>query len=140
VLVNVAYSYAIVVTAAKSVQETKQWHEKEKIQNLVFSNKWMKNFLSRGDVSKRKITTEDKVLPTDEEIKRIFKIGQDMYYHFHNANADVAPAIFTIVDDPMGPEDFVYEEINGLSHTQLVGATGYLIFTKTGNCNTAFYR
>jgi hypothetical protein len=62
------------------------------------------------------------------------------YYHFHNANADVAPAVFIIADDSMGPEDFVYEEVNGLSHTQLVGATGYLIFTKTRNCNAAFYR
>jgi DDE superfamily endonuclease len=79
VLVNVTYSYAIVVTAAKSVQETQQWHEENKIQNLVFSNKWVNNFLSRGGVSRRKITTEDKVVPTDEEIKRILKIGQDMY-------------------------------------------------------------
>jgi hypothetical protein len=79
VLVNVTYSYAIVVTAAKSVQETQQWHEENKIQNLVFSNKWVKNFLSRGGVSRRKITTEDKVVPTDEEIKKILKIGQDMY-------------------------------------------------------------
>ena len=62
------------------------------------------------------------------------------YYHFHNANADVAPAVFIIADDTMGPEDFVWEEVVGLSHTQLVGATGYLIFTKTRNCNSAFYR
>lgn len=61
------------------------------------------------------------------------------YYHFHNANAHVAPAVFIIVDDSTGPEDFYYEEVNGPSHTQLVGATGYLIFTRTRNCNTAFY-
>jgi hypothetical protein len=79
VLVNVTYSYAIVVTAAKSVQEAEQWHEEEKIRSLVFSNKWVKNFLSRGGVSRRKITTEDKVVPTDEEIRRVLKIGQDMY-------------------------------------------------------------
>jgi hypothetical protein len=51
VLVNVTYSYAIVVTAAKSVQETEQWHEVEKIKSLVFSNKRVKNFLSRAGVS-----------------------------------------------------------------------------------------
>jgi DDE superfamily endonuclease len=79
VLVNVTYSYAIVVTAAKSVQEAEQWHEEEKIRSLVFSNKWVKNFLSRGGVSRRKITSEDKVVPTDEEIRRVLKIGQDMY-------------------------------------------------------------
>ena len=76
---NVTYSYAIVVTAAKSVQETEQWNEDEKIRNLVFSNKWVKNFLSRGGVSRRKITSDDKVVPTDEEIRRVLKIGQDMY-------------------------------------------------------------
>jgi hypothetical protein len=62
------------------------------------------------------------------------------YYHFDNANADVAPAVFIFADDSMGPEDFIYEELNDLSHTQLVGATGYLILTKTRNCNAAFYR
>lgn len=76
---NVTYSYAIVVTAAKSVQETEQWNEEEKIRNLVFSNKWVKNFLSRGGVSWRKIISDDKVVPTDEEIRRVLKIGQAMY-------------------------------------------------------------
>lgn len=78
-LVNVTYSYAIVVTAAKSVQDTEQWHDEEKIESLIFSNKWVHSFLSRGGVSRRKITTEDKVVPPDEEIRRILKIGQDMY-------------------------------------------------------------
>jgi PIN domain nuclease of toxin-antitoxin system len=53
-----------VVTAAKSVQETEKRHEEEKIKSLVFSNKWVKNFLTRGGISRRKITTEDKVVPT----------------------------------------------------------------------------
>jgi hypothetical protein len=79
VLVNVTYSYASVVTAAKSVQEAEQWHEAEKRRSLIFSNKWVKNFLSRGGVSRRKITSEDKVVPTDEEIRRVLKIGQDRY-------------------------------------------------------------
>ena len=62
------------------------------------------------------------------------------YYHFHNANGDVAPAVFIIADDTMGLKDFFFEEVVGLSHTQLVDATGYLVFTKTRNCNDAFYR
>jgi hypothetical protein len=77
--VNVTYSYAIVVTAAKSVQETEQWHEEEQIRCLVFSSKWAKTFLSRGSVSRRKITSEDKIVPTDEEIRRVLKIGQGMF-------------------------------------------------------------
>jgi hypothetical protein len=62
------------------------------------------------------------------------------YYHFHNANGDLAPAVFIIADDTMTAEDFYFEEVVGLSHTQLVDATGYLVFTKTRNCNAAFYR
>ena len=58
------------------------------------------------------------------------------YHHFHNANG----AVFIIADDTMGPEEFFFEEVVGLSHTQTVGATGYLVFTKTRNCNAAFYR
>jgi hypothetical protein len=46
--VNVTYSYAIVVTAAKSVQEAEQWHEEEKIRSLVFSNKWVKTSYLEG--------------------------------------------------------------------------------------------
>ena len=61
------------------------------------------------------------------------------YYHFHNANGDMGPAVFIIADDTMGPDDFFVEEVIGLSHTQLMTATGYLVFTKTRNCNKAFY-
>ena len=39
----------------------------------------MKNFLKRGGVSRRKITRDDKDVPTEEEVKGILKIGQDMY-------------------------------------------------------------
>ena len=49
------------------------------------------------------------------------------YYHFHNANGDLTPAVFIIADDTMGPEEFLFEEVVGLSHTQTVGATGYLV-------------
>ena len=62
------------------------------------------------------------------------------YYHFHNANGDVAPAVFIVADDTMSEDDLFWEEITGLSHTQLVDASGYLVFTKTRNCNAAFYR
>ena len=62
------------------------------------------------------------------------------YYHFHNANGDLAPAVFIIADDTMGVDEFFFEKVVGLSHTQIVGAFGYLVFTKTRNCNAAFYR
>ena len=62
------------------------------------------------------------------------------HYHFHNATGDLAPAVFIISDDTMAEDDFFVEEVVGLSHTQLVDATGYLVFTKTRNCNAQFYR
>ena len=78
-LVNVTYSYAIVVSAATSVQETEKWANEEKIKNLIFSNKWVKGFLNRGGVSRRKITRDDKDVPSDTDIRRVLKIGQDLY-------------------------------------------------------------
>ena len=48
------------------------------------------------------------------------------YYHFDNANGDLAPAVFIVADDTMGVNDFFFEEVVGLSHTQIVGAFGIL--------------
>ena len=49
------------------------------MQQLTFSNKWIKSFLGRGGVSRRKITREDKAVPTDKEIHEVLKIGQNLY-------------------------------------------------------------
>ena len=49
------------------------------MQQLTFSNKWIKSFLGRGGVSRRKITPEDKAVPTDKEIHEVLKIGQNLY-------------------------------------------------------------
>jgi DDE superfamily endonuclease len=55
------------------------WAENIKIQNLMFSNKWVKNFLDRGKMTRRLITKEDKNVPSDEEILRVLGIGQKLY-------------------------------------------------------------
>lgn len=73
------YSYAIVATAARSVQESERWNHEEKVQNLQFSHKWVKGILNRGGMSRRKITKEDKIVPDDNEVRRALKIGQDLY-------------------------------------------------------------
>jgi hypothetical protein len=62
------------------------------------------------------------------------------YYHFHNAAGDMAPMVLIAVDDSMEENEFFFAKVPGLSHTQLVDAVGYLVFTKTRNCNSAFYR
>jgi hypothetical protein len=48
----------------------------------------------------------------------------------------MAPLVLIVADDTMEEGEF----FAGLSHTQLVDATGFSVFTKTRNCNTAFYR
>jgi hypothetical protein len=62
------------------------------------------------------------------------------YYHFHNAAGDMAPLVLIVADDTMEEGEFFVQEVAGLSHTQLVDSTGFLVFTKTRNCNAAFYR
>ena len=79
VLVNVTYSYAIIVSAATDVKGKERWINDAKINNLKFSNKWVKAFLKRGGLSRRKITREDKVVPDDDVVAVTLKIGQDLY-------------------------------------------------------------
>lgn len=79
IVINVTYSYAIVIKAAKCAQESDKWKDESSVKKLQFSHRWVKGFLTRGGVSRRKITREDKITPDDEEIKRILKIGQDIY-------------------------------------------------------------
>ena len=65
-------------TAAKDVQARDSWLLSEEIKNKKFTNKWIKSFLLRGGVTRRKITREDKEVPTDEEIAGVLKIGQEI--------------------------------------------------------------
>lgn len=78
VIINVTFSYSIVETAAKGVQARESWLLNEEIQNMKFTNKWIKSFLLRGGVTRRKITREDKEVPTDEEIAHVLSIGQEV--------------------------------------------------------------
>ena len=76
---NVTYSYAIIASAATAAQEIDEWKNKEKVQNLMFSNKCVKAFLDRGGLTRRKITREDKDIPDDNVVSNTLKIGQDLY-------------------------------------------------------------
>ena len=75
-MVNVTYSCAIIERAANAVKSRSSWQEDEIIKRLKFSNKWTKSFLNRGNVTRRKITGEDKAVPSNEEIHEILNIGQ----------------------------------------------------------------
>ena len=49
------------------------------VSTLQFTNKWVKSFLSRGGLTRRKITREDKDVPGSDEILRVMKIGQKLF-------------------------------------------------------------
>ena len=49
------------------------------VQKLKFSNKWVRNFLLRCKMYRRKITKEDKNVPSPEEIQRVLEVGQQLY-------------------------------------------------------------
>ena len=59
------------------VQQKDHWKEHEKIKEMQFSNKWIYGFLKRGGLSRRKITRDDKDLPSDDEINKVLKKGQN---------------------------------------------------------------
>ena len=79
VLVNVAYSYAIIGEAARDIQAKECWKDNPKIKSLIFTQKWVSAFIKRGGLSRRKITRDDKDIPRDEEIKTVLGIGQQLY-------------------------------------------------------------
>ena len=79
VLVNVSFNYTIINSAAKSVQEKDVWKNVASVQKIDFSAKWTRGFLNRGGLTRRKITREDKTVPSDEEIDSVLRIGQDIY-------------------------------------------------------------
>lgn len=79
VIVNVTYSYAIIVSAATAVQCMDELKNDEKVKNLKFSNKWVKSFLERGGLTRRKITREDRDVPDDDVVSSTLRIGQQIY-------------------------------------------------------------
>ena len=82
------YSYSIVEAAARIVQNRVHWINKEKIKVMKFTDKWVTGILSRGGLHCRKITREDKVLPSDSDISYVLRIGQELYIRKgHNSSS-----------------------------------------------------
>jgi hypothetical protein len=70
------------------VQSRDRWRENSKIHDLKFSHKWTRAFLSRGGLTRRKITKEDKDVPDDDEIAYVLDIGQQLYIeNGHDTNS-----------------------------------------------------
>ena len=104
ILVSVVYSYAIIIQAALAVQKQNNWTATEKVQSLTFSSTWVKCFLKRANMRRRKITTEDKKIPSEEEILRIMTIGQNMYRDFGHTPDTVINMDETAFSYAIGPE------------------------------------
>ena len=66
---NVVYTYEIIRHAAKAVQKKLSWLDDVKIQKLKFSDKWVKRFLNRNKFNRKKITSEPKKVPSEEDVQ-----------------------------------------------------------------------
>ena len=104
ILVSVVYSYDVIKQAAIAVQKQSNWTETESVKNLLFSSTWIKGLLTRANMRRRKITTEDKKIPSEEEILRIMSIGQDMYRDFGHSPQTVLNMDETAFSYAIGPE------------------------------------
>ena len=98
-------------TATRNVQAREIWASDEEIQNMKFTNRWIKSFLFRGGVTRRKITREDKEVPSDEEIASVLSIGQRKFIenghtagslaHKHSVSSEKRPdqTTMTVIRD-----------------------------------------
>ena len=85
---NATYSYAIIEAATKSVQKKSYWEDVDSVNKMKFTDKWVKGFLNRGQLYRRKITREYKILPDDKEIYSVLSIGQELYVEEgHDSNS-----------------------------------------------------
>ena len=78
-MANVTYSYAIIKATALSIQEKDEWSDSMTVSKLSFTNRWIKSFLTRCGLSRRKITCEDKDVPGSHEINTIMAEEQKTY-------------------------------------------------------------
>ena len=103
VVVNVAYSYDIIRSTAHNVAQQFNWSENKRVQALCFSNNWVNRFLKRAGMRRRKITREDKDIPIVDEVKRIMKIGQEIYSEFEHTPSTTWNMDETAVTWSIGP-------------------------------------
>lgn len=104
---SVIYSYAIIIEAAICVQTQFAWENDPRINDLVFSPHWVRSFLTRANMRRRKITTEDKKVPDNEEVIRIMKIGQDLIREFNYEAKHILNMDETAFTYAIGPE-YIY--------------------------------
>lgn len=91
----------------------------------------------KGDNKGTIIFDEDCDLPYQMESEGGLSFGVKMY-HFHNAAGTCSPPVFVIADGRQDEDTFDAYGIPGLNkdHDKM----GYLVFCRTRNCNSNFYR
>lgn len=104
VLVSVVYSYSVIVEAAITVQQLHHWRNDSCIRDLMFSPCWVRGFLDRANLRRRKITTDDKKVPPEDEIIRIMSIGQSLIREFGYSADTIMNMDETAVTYAIGPE------------------------------------
>lgn len=67
---NVAHSYAVIKAAAQIVQKMPFFKEDTKVQNLKFTPPWIKLFLKRSALRRRRVTANEKELPPVEAVRK----------------------------------------------------------------------
>lgn len=78
-IANIMYNYSIIKRAAKMAQEEEEWLGVPAVQNLQFSDCWVHSFLLRAEFRRRRITREDKPMPSLQEIWATMGGGQAVY-------------------------------------------------------------
>ena len=64
------------------MQQLYHYEDESGISNLKFSSAWVRGFLKRANLRRRKITTDDKKILSIKEIVAIMSIGQNLIREF----------------------------------------------------------
>ena len=79
IVANVVYTYAIVVRAAEELQKSEKYKDDKLVQRFKFSNRWVRNFLHRNKFVRRRITREEKNIPSEVKVREVMTELQKKY-------------------------------------------------------------
>ena len=86
------------------MQQLYHWQDDTCVSNLTFSSNGGRDFLNRANLRRRKITTEDKKIPSAEEVTRTMGIGQELIKDFDYGPDTIMNMDETAFTYAIGPE------------------------------------
>ena len=119
IVVSFIYSYEIIIEAAKKMQMQFERNNDSSVKSLMFSPHWVRDFLNRAKMKRRKITTDDKKIPEASEIMRIMGIGQKMISDYEYTAKEILNMDETAFTYAIRPEHIYYP--NDQSRAQNIG-------------------